>query len=290
MWTADGQRVTASPAFMPDAPADVRARYRQHARGNGLYRNLGNGRFEDVSVKARATMGRWAWSSDALDFDSDGFDDLYVANGMLTRTSTDVEGFFWRQVVAQSPLTPVKGTPYDEAWRAMNQLLIHDSIAGRQRNVLLHNDGRGGFDEVSGTAGLDLEQDGRSFAVLDVENLRMHYARTLEYWLERFERSYEQVQSQYGPQFARMWRLYLAGSIAGGRRINPRRTVRRKHPCRFRHALADQTRNPRTHHARQTRSPESGLDSGAWPVAHREAASLAAGEPRSVRAGSHTTR
>jgi len=57
----------------------------------------------------------------------------------------------------------------------------------------------------------------QDFAVLDVENLRMHYARTLEYWLERFERSYEQVQSQYGPQFARMWRLYLAGSIAGFR-------------------------------------------------------------------------
>ena len=54
-----------------------------------------------------------------------------------------MEGFFWRQVVAQSPLTPVKGTPYDEAWRAINQWLIHDSIASRQRNVLLRNDGTG---------------------------------------------------------------------------------------------------------------------------------------------------
>ena len=88
---------------------------------------------------------------------------------MLTRTPTDVEGFFWRQVVAQSPLTPVKGTPYDEAWRAINQWLIHDSIAGRQRNVFLRNDGKGGFDDVSGTVGLDLEQDGRSFAVLDAD-------------------------------------------------------------------------------------------------------------------------
>src|SRR4029453_15501283 len=60
MWTADGQRVTASPAFMPGAPADVRARYQQHARGNGLYRNLGNGRFEDRSMAAGITMGRWA--------------------------------------------------------------------------------------------------------------------------------------------------------------------------------------------------------------------------------------
>jgi hypothetical protein len=41
-------------------------------------------------------MGRWAWSSDALDFDSDGWEDLYVANGMLTRASgpEDLDGFF----------------------------------------------------------------------------------------------------------------------------------------------------------------------------------------------------
>ena len=79
-------------------------------------------------------------------------------------TADDLEGFFWRQVVARSPLTRVKGTPYDEAWRAINQLLIHGSIAGRQRNVFLRNDGRGGFDDVSAAVGLDLDQDGRSFA------------------------------------------------------------------------------------------------------------------------------
>ena len=61
------------------------------------------------------------------------------------------------------------GTPYDDAWRAINQLLIHGSIASRQRNVFLRNDGHGGFDEVSGALGLDLDQDGRSFAVLDID-------------------------------------------------------------------------------------------------------------------------
>jgi Flp pilus assembly protein TadD len=171
MWSASGLRVTAAPAFMPDATPEVRSLYRRHARGNSLFRNLGNGRFEDKSLEARANMGRWAWSSDALDFDSDGWDDLFIVNGMLTRDDDqdDLEGFFWRQVVARSPLTRVKGTSYDDAWRAINQQLIHRSIASRQRNVFLRNDGRGGFDEVSGTVGLDLDQDGRSFAVLDVD-------------------------------------------------------------------------------------------------------------------------
>ncbi len=170
---------------MPDASADVRALYRRHVRGNSLLRNRGDGHFEDKTLAARAEMGRWAWSSDALDFDNDGWEDLYVVNGMLTRephaessapsaerrtpASDDLEGFFWRQVVARSPLTRVKNSSYDDAWRAINQLLIHDSIASRQRNVFLRNDGQGGFDDVSGAVGLDLDQDGRSFAVLDID-------------------------------------------------------------------------------------------------------------------------
>ena len=174
MWSAPGQRITSSPAFQPDASSDVRALYQRHVRGNSLFRNAGEGRFEDVTVAAHAAMGRWAWSSDAFDFDSDGWEDLYIVNGMLTRagpaaTEPDLEGFFWRQVVARSPLTRIPGTPYDEAWRAINQLLVHGSIASRQRNVFLHNDGHGGFDEISGTLGLDLDQDGRSFALLDLD-------------------------------------------------------------------------------------------------------------------------
>jgi Flp pilus assembly protein TadD/peroxiredoxin len=178
MWSASGLRVTSSPAFMPDAPPEIRALYRRHARGNSLLRNRGDGRFEEKTIEARAEMGRWAWSSDALDFDSDGWEDLYVVNGMLTREESvdappphdDLDGFFWRQVVARSPLTRVKGTPYDDAWRAINQLLIHRSIASHQRNVFLRNDGQGGFDDISGAVGLDLDQDGRSFAVLDIDH------------------------------------------------------------------------------------------------------------------------
>ena len=41
--------------------------------------------------------------------------------------------------------------------------------AQHERNVLLRNNGRGGFDEISGTAGLDIDQDGRAFAVFDYD-------------------------------------------------------------------------------------------------------------------------
>jgi cyclopropane-fatty-acyl-phospholipid synthase len=55
------------------------------------------------------------------------------------------------------------------------------------------------------------------FAVLDVENLRRHYAKTLEHWLARFEKSVPEIESRYGPEFIRMWRLYLVSSIASFR-------------------------------------------------------------------------
>ncbi|MDH5513503.1 MAG: cyclopropane-fatty-acyl-phospholipid synthase family protein, partial [Gammaproteobacteria bacterium] len=53
------------------------------------------------------------------------------------------------------------------------------------------------------------------FSVLDIENLRLHYARTLELWLEGFERNAEKIEKTYDRAFVRAWRLYLAGSIAG---------------------------------------------------------------------------
>ena len=55
------------------------------------------------------------------------------------------------------------------------------------------------------------------YAVLDIENLRLHYAKTLEHWLARFEKAGQQVLEMYNPWFQRAWRLYLAGSIAGFR-------------------------------------------------------------------------
>jgi cyclopropane-fatty-acyl-phospholipid synthase len=52
------------------------------------------------------------------------------------------------------------------------------------------------------------------FSVLDVENLRLHYARTLRDWLINFERVEGQVENMYDASFVRAWRLYLAGCSA----------------------------------------------------------------------------
>ncbi len=56
-----------------------------------------------------------------------------------------------------------------------------------------------------------------NFSVLDVENLRQHYAKTLEHWLDQFEQSQQQISEMYDSRFVRAWRLYLAGSLAAFR-------------------------------------------------------------------------
>ncbi|MCC7415544.1 MAG: class I SAM-dependent methyltransferase [Acidobacteria bacterium] len=52
------------------------------------------------------------------------------------------------------------------------------------------------------------------FSVLDVENLRLHYAKTLEHWRLRFDRSRGAAVAMFDETFARAWELYLAGSQA----------------------------------------------------------------------------
>jgi len=166
MWTAAGERISAQDGFQKDAPPAVRARYQKHAKGNSLFRNGGDGRFQS---NAGVEMGRWAWSSDAWDFDHDGFPDLYVTNGMVSGPNhEDLNSFFWRQVVANSPAEAKPSAEYEQGWNAINELLRSDGTwSGYERNVFYANNHDGSFSDVSGALGLDFLEDGRSFALAD---------------------------------------------------------------------------------------------------------------------------
>ncbi len=48
----------------------------------------------------------------------------------------------------------------------------------------------------------------------DVENLRLHYAKTLREWYARVRSVREQVIAQYDARFYRMWIFYLSGATA----------------------------------------------------------------------------
>jgi cyclopropane-fatty-acyl-phospholipid synthase len=53
--------------------------------------------------------------------------------------------------------------------------------------------------------------------VVDVENLRMHYAQTLDRWAATFEKQVDQVRRMFDEQFVRMWRMYLHSSAGAFR-------------------------------------------------------------------------
>ncbi|MBV9192035.1 MAG: class I SAM-dependent methyltransferase [Betaproteobacteria bacterium] len=51
--------------------------------------------------------------------------------------------------------------------------------------------------------------------IIDVENLRRHYALTLDAWAERFDRNWDKIRaldpSRFDERFRRIWRVYLDG-------------------------------------------------------------------------------
>src|SRR5258708_464974 len=175
MWSAAGERISAQETFKKDSPGEVRALYRKHAMGNSIFRNTGfrnrGTAFEDTTNSAGVGMGRWSWSSDAFDFDHDGFPDLYIANGMVSGTlRPDLNSFFWRQVVANPPDQAKPSHDYEQGWSAINELIRADGTwSGFERNVFYANNRDGTFSDVSGAVGMDFLEDGRAFATADFD-------------------------------------------------------------------------------------------------------------------------
>lgn len=88
MFSSAGRRIVPQPRFKPEIDESLRDRYLDLARGNTMLRNRGDGTFQDVSAKSRTEIGNWAWGSVFLDWDSDGWEDVFVPNGYITRPDT----------------------------------------------------------------------------------------------------------------------------------------------------------------------------------------------------------
>ena len=91
MFSAAGNRIAFQPKFDPDESQETKRRYQRIARGNTLLKNLGNPGapgFVDLSGPSGTEMGRWSWGSQFLDFNNDGWEDLFVSNGYITTEDT----------------------------------------------------------------------------------------------------------------------------------------------------------------------------------------------------------
>ncbi len=48
---------------------------------------------------------------------------------------------------------------------------------------------------------------------IDIENLRLHYAATLDEWAKRFEANVEQIENMFDQRLVRTWRMYSAEAL-----------------------------------------------------------------------------
>ena len=109
---------------------------------------------------------------------------------------------------------------YREFFAKLRDLLADDGIA------LLHSIGRmeppgttsvwlrkyifpGGYAPALSEVLAALERE--RLYVTDIEILRLHYAKTLNHWHQRFQANRERIAELYDERFCRMWEFYLKG-------------------------------------------------------------------------------
>ena len=66
--------------------------------------------------------------------------------------------------------------------------------------------------DLAGLTETMTEQERAGWEILDVEGLRLHYARTCRQWVERLEARADEARALVGERVYRIWRLYLTCS------------------------------------------------------------------------------
>jgi len=168
--------------------------------GNTLYRNNGDGTFEDVTARAGVRAGGWSTSAGFFDYDNDGKLDLFVARYVDWSFSKNrycgekKEGYraychpdnfepvtnilyhnqgdgTFADVSSKSRLAASSGKGLGVAFADYDDdgfvdvYVANDSV----QSFLFHNNGNGTFEEVGLLAGVGFTEDGKTFAGMGVD-------------------------------------------------------------------------------------------------------------------------
>jgi hypothetical protein len=128
---------------------------------NMLWHNNGDGSFTDLSKETGTCNTLWGWGAKWGDFDNDGWEDLFVVNGLR---SAGKENYI--PVLVEMILRP--GVDFTDVnnWPAIGTM----SWSGYQKKKLFRNLGAQFFKEVSAEARVDNDRDGRGIGVADLDN------------------------------------------------------------------------------------------------------------------------
>jgi hypothetical protein len=130
--------------------------------GNFLWQNLGGLEFADVARETGTHATGWGWAGKFFDADNDGWLDLYVVNGWVSRSKNPQDNYVLD--IFNIIVNPEIDLADARNWPPMGD----KTLSGYQHNALFHNLG-GVFEDVAARHGVDSLEDGRGVAVADFD-------------------------------------------------------------------------------------------------------------------------
>ena len=121
---------------------------------NMLWKNNGDFTFSDVSSILGVCDTKWGWGAKFIDYDADGFLDIYVLNGFISGGERD-----YIDVLMPIMLDSDLDLRDTMNWPALDDM----SFSGYQRNVLFRNNEGFDFEEIGAANKVDIEHDGTGF-------------------------------------------------------------------------------------------------------------------------------
>jgi hypothetical protein len=128
---------------------------------NMLWHNNGDGTFTDLSKETGTCETLWGWAAKFGDFDNDGWQDLFVVNGLRSAGKENYIPVLVNMITKPGvDFTDVNNWP----------LIGGMTWSGYQKKKMFKNLGTQAFKEISGEAGVDNDKDGRGIGVGDFDN------------------------------------------------------------------------------------------------------------------------
>ncbi len=128
---------------------------------NMLWHNNGDGTFVDLSRETGTCDTDWGWAGKFADFDNDGWEDLFVVNGLRSAGERNYIPALLEMIV-----TPNVDFSDIDSYPDIGNM----TWSGYQKQRLFHNLSDGTFKEVAGAAGVDNDLDGRGVGIGDFDN------------------------------------------------------------------------------------------------------------------------
>jgi hypothetical protein len=147
--------------------------YHQYVK-NCLQLNNKNGKFLEIADYAGVSASDWSWGALMFDMDNDGYNDIYICNGVNKDvTNLDFMDFFANEVYQKMVLSGKKKESEDILKHVPVHPMLHKAFRN-QGNLRFSDEGKAwGFTQASfanGAAYADLDNDGDLDLVVNNEN------------------------------------------------------------------------------------------------------------------------